>query len=108
MFKNTGGSRNTRGTDTRISEDKQPHRTATTPCGSLFVVRITVTRYGSLIRLKPLPTSNTVHRCREPQSQHGANPDDSFGPLTGPSILTDPVIPPCSGLCKVTGREMEY
>lgn len=24
MFKNTGGSRNTRGTDTRISEDKQP------------------------------------------------------------------------------------
>ena len=47
MFKNTGGSRNTRGTDTRISEDKQPHRTATTPCGSLFVVRITVTRYGS-------------------------------------------------------------
>jgi hypothetical protein len=53
-------------------------------------------------------TSNTVHRCREPQSQHGANPDDSFGPLTGPSILTDPVISPCSGLCKVTGREMEY
>jgi hypothetical protein len=65
-----------------------------------------------MIRLKPLPTSNTVHRCREPQSQHGANPDDSFGPLTGPSILTDPVIdpviPPRSGLCKVTGREMEY
>ena len=24
MFKNTGESRNTRGTDTRISEDKQP------------------------------------------------------------------------------------
>jgi hypothetical protein len=65
-----------------------------------------------MIRLKPLPTSNTVHRCREPQSQHGANPDDSFGPLIGPSIPTDPVIdpviPPCSGLCKVTGREMEY
>ena len=26
-----------------------------------------------MIRLKPLPTSNTVHRRREPQSQHGAS-----------------------------------
>jgi hypothetical protein len=42
-----------------------------------------------MIRLKPLPTSNTVHRRLEPQSQHGASPDDSFGPLTGPSKLTD-------------------
>ena len=61
-----------------------------------------------MIRPKPLPTSNTTHWRREPQSQHGANPDDSFGSLTGPSILTDPVIPPCSGLFKVTEREMEY
>jgi hypothetical protein len=42
-----------------------------------------------MIRLKPLPTSNTVHRRLEPQSQHGASPDDSSGPLTGPSTLTD-------------------
>ena len=64
-----------------------------------------------MIRLKPLPTSNTVHRRREPQSQHGATPDDesddSFGPLTGPSILTDPANSPCSGLFKVTGRRNE-
>ena len=45
-----------------------------------------------MIRLKPLPTSNIIHRRREPQSQHGASPDDSFGPLTGPSIPTNPVI----------------
>jgi len=45
-----------------------------------------------MIRLKPLPTSNIIHRRREPQSQYGASPDDSFGPLTGPSIPTNPVI----------------
>ena len=61
-----------------------------------------------MIRLKPFPTSNAVRWRREPQSQHGANPDDSFGPLTGPSILTSPTILPRSGLCKVTERETDY
>jgi hypothetical protein len=60
-----------------------------------------------VIRLKPFPTSDTVRWRREPQSQHGANPDDSFGPLTGPSILTSHMILPCSGLCKVTERDDE-
>ena len=43
----TPGGAGTHGGQTHGSVRTNNLRTATTPCGSLFVVRITVTRYGS-------------------------------------------------------------
>jgi hypothetical protein len=51
MFRNTGGSRNTRGTDTRISDDKQPQNRDHTIRIAIRLTYALLTGHGGRLKL---------------------------------------------------------